>query len=113
MHIVVIGIDMISRVYLTAPSVFNRIASIGGMLRSLGYLVGSAVGPNVLSISTKVPFLIMAIINFSIAMLVITVFIYRRRYLMKMESEFEDNVKGNYLMMEKQIAIKPPTSPTT
>ena len=104
MHIVVCVIDMISRVYLCPQSAFNRITSIGGILKSLGYLIGAAVGPILYGISGTVPFMVMAAANIVILVVTTVVFIHRRRYLLGLE--FDDEVKAQYLLMEKAYYVK-------
>lgn len=99
------GVELISRVYLSPPSAFNRIASIVGMLRSAGYLIGSSLGPILMTISLKLPFWFMAIVNLIIFMVIAVVFIYRRRYLLGLEFE-DENVKEQYLLMEKAICTQ-------
>merc|ERR1719242_3033220 len=63
LHIVVSGCGMVSRLYLCPQHKFNRITSTVGAFKTGGYLIGSAIGPILCSVSFKLPFLIMASIN--------------------------------------------------
>ena len=98
-HIVVSGLAMVSRLYLVPPDAFNRITSIVGMLKTGGYLIGSAVGPILCTVSFKLPFLVMAVMNTVAVLVVGIVFYFRRKYLSSLD--LGDDTKGNYLMMER------------
>ena len=40
-----LGVQMVSRLYLCPPAAFNKVTSIAGMLKSGGYLSGAVLGP--------------------------------------------------------------------
>ena len=102
------GVQMVSRLYVCPPAAFNKVASIGGMLKAVGFLSGSSLGPILFTADDRLPFVVMAALNVLLMIVVATVYVYRLRILSAME--FDDDIKGQYLLMER-AANDPDKSP--
>ena len=63
------------------------------------YLTGATIGPILFSVSHKLPFVVMAVLNIILIVVVGAVYVYRLRILSAME--FDDDVEGQYLLMER------------
>ena len=96
---VIYGMQTVSRLLLCPPSTFNKVASISSVLSSAGYLSGSALGPVLFTVDKRLPFVVSAALNIMLIVVVVAVYIYRKRILSEME--FDDEVKGQYLLMER------------
>lgn len=109
--IVVMGCEMVSRLYLCPPAAFNKVTSIGGMLKTIGYLTGATIGPLLFTASHKLPFIVMAALNLILIAIVSAVYFYRITLIQKeMRSHFiiDDDDDGidtqtmnNYLLLER------------
>ena len=97
--VILMGCEMVSRLYLCPPAAFGKVTSIGGMLKTIGYLTGATIGPILFSVSHKLPFAVIAVLNIMLIVVVGAVYVYRLRILSAME--FDDDTKGQYLLMER------------
>ena len=96
---VIYGMQTVSRLLLCPPSTFNKVASISSVLSSAGYLSGSALGPVLFTMDKRLPFVVSAALNIMLIVVVVAVYIYRKRILSEME--FDDDIKEQYLLMER------------
>ena len=90
------GCESVSRLDLCPPAAFSRITSIAGALRTVGYLSGSALGAMLCTVSTKLPFMVVVVLEVILAVVIFMVYIRRVRYL----STFHDE-DVSYLIKEK------------
>ena len=104
MTIVMMGLQMVSRLYLCPPAAFNKVTSIAGLLRTTGFLSGSTLGPILFTVNHRLSFVVMAVMNIILFIVVSTVYVYRNRKLSAME--FDDETKGQYLLMERAMNHK-------
>merc|ERR1719334_3361 len=102
--VVVMGCEMVSRLYLCPPAAFGAVTSIGGMIKTIGYLTGATIGPLLFTAWHKLPFLIMAVLNLFLIAVVGSVYVYRMKILSEMD--FDDETKGSYMLMERASNIK-------
>jgi len=99
MHIVLMGEEMVARLFLCPPAAFAKVTSIGGTLKTIGYLAGGFLGPFLLSVSKTLPFVTVSALYLTTFTVVALVYGYRRHQLSEMD--FDDDVKGQYLLMER------------
>ena len=97
--VVVMGCEMVSRLYLCPPAAFGAVTSIGGMIKTIGYLTGATIGPLLFAASHKLPFIVCTVLNILLCVIVGVVYVYRLRILSAME--FDDETQGHYLLMER------------
>lgn len=97
--VTMMGVQMVSRLFLCPPEAFNKVASIAGLLTTTGYLSGATLGPILFMLEKRLPFMVMAVLNIMLIVVVSTVYVHRRRVLSAMD--FDDDVKGQYLLMER------------
>merc|ERR1719385_242701 len=102
--VVVMGCEMVSRLYLCPPAAFNKVTSIGGMIKTIGYLTGATIGPLLFTASHKLPFIVCAVLNILLCVIVGVVYVYRLRILSEMD--FDDETKGSYMLMERAANTK-------
>ena len=104
MAIVVMGCELVSRLYLCPPAAFGAVTSIGGTLKTIGYLIGGTSGPLLFTASHKLPFIVVGVLNILLCVIVGVFYVYRLRILSAME--FDDETKGHYLLMERADNLK-------
>jgi len=102
--VVLMGCEMVSRLYLCPPAAFGKVTSIGGLLKTIGYVVGAAVGPLLFSLNHRLPFAVMAVLNIILVVVVCTVYLLRKRVLSLIH--FDEDTKGQYLLMERALNNK-------
>ena len=44
-HVVILGLEMVSRLYLCPPAAFNKVTSMAGVMKNAGYFLGAVMGP--------------------------------------------------------------------
>ena len=96
---VTLGVQIVSRLYLISPAAFNKVASISGAIKTIGFLCGSVLGPILFEVHHQLPFVVIAVLNLILIIVIVAVYVYRKRILSEME--FDDDIKGQYLLMER------------
>merc|ERR1719295_1052777 len=96
--------EMLSRLYLCPPSGFNKVTAITGFLKTGAFLIGSILGPILFVIHHTLPFMVIVALSAVTIVLMGTVYCYRMRILSAME--FDEEIKGQYLLMERAYLMK-------
>jgi len=68
-------------------------------MKNAGYLLGAVMGPILYTVSERLPFTVMAAMNIGLIFVVGVMFFFRWKKLSAMD--FDDDVNGNYLLMER------------
>lgn len=100
------GGEMVSRLYLCPPVAFNRVTSVSGVLKSVGFFLGSVTGPMLCTISLRAPFMVLTALSALSLIVIIAAFIRRKRFL----SVFYDEVAEHYLLTERRHYMQIKTS---
>ena len=91
------GAEMVARIYLCGPNAFHKVTSINGFILSVGYFTGASVTPFLFKIHQRLPFLVLAVVNTLVIVVMLVVFFRRKDHL----STFYDDVNvSNYLEHE-------------
>ena len=95
------GCERVSRLELCPPAEFNRLTSVGGMLKIVGYLSGSFAGPILFSIWKRLPFIVLFGISGLLMTMILTVYVHRKRFLSALSSSTDQSVTMTYLSAER------------
>ena len=96
------GCERVSRLELCPPAEFNRLTSIGGVLKILGYLSGALSGPILFSIWKRLPFIVLFGISGLLLTMILIVYVHRKRFLSALSSSPDQRVHVMYLSAERE-----------